>query len=239
MKTTVPETAGSLTPTTSLRKLGATEVNRPRVANPAKPAMAAGTKAGRTDGGTCNRRGRREVPVRSRTVSGISRTPTTAAATRARSTRNTWWSGSGAYCAIRPASSGPLPRPPMLAAVAISVADPDHRRGASSTTAAVAVPVNRPADSPDSTRPAKSSGSPRSKRNDTALSADSTSPASRTGRRPTESDNWPSRSSATMTPTAYTAKITVTMNEEKPNSRWYMRYSGVGSVVPHIATTNA
>ena len=50
--------------------------------------------------------------------------------------------------------SGPRPRPPMFAAVAAS----DARRspGLSSVSAAVAVPVTRPADSPDRTRPTAS-----------------------------------------------------------------------------------
>ncbi len=59
-----------------------------------------------------------------------------------------------AYWASTPARSGPQPRPPMLAAVATKVARAVPPGGASSSTYAVAAPVNRPADRPDSSRPA-------------------------------------------------------------------------------------
>ena len=88
------------------------------------------------------------------TVSGIRDKPTAAAASTPRYTTNTKVVACGAYWANSPATSGPRPRPPMFAAVAAS----DARRspGLSSVSAAVAVPVTRPADSPDRTRPTAS-----------------------------------------------------------------------------------
>ena len=59
--------------------------------------------------------------------------------------------------APRPAAD-PMPRPPMLATVATAAARSRQLGGAASMTAAVAVPVKMPADSPDSTRPTSSSG---------------------------------------------------------------------------------
>lgn len=77
---------------------------------------------------------------------------------------------------------------PMLAAVAAKAARARRSGGASSMTAAVAVPLNSPAAKPDSSRPAKSSGSPFSHRKQTALPAESASAASSTGRRPARSE---------------------------------------------------
>ena len=57
-------------------------------------------------------------------------------------------SGCGAYCTSSPASSGPAPRPPMLATVATAAARARQFGGAASMTAAVAVPVKMPADKP-------------------------------------------------------------------------------------------
>ncbi len=109
----------------------------------------------------------------------------------------------------------------MLAAVAANEARPRRWRGASSITATVAVPVKSPAENPESTRPAKSSGSPPSKRKQSALAAAHPSPASSTGRRPSTSETPPATVSTAITPAAYTAKITVTISEEKPISSWY------------------
>lgn len=187
---------------------------------PANPAMAAAANVARISLGTRSRCGLSGGRPRGRTVSGRASTTAAATATSTRSTTNTSFSGAGAYCASTPASNGPTPRPPRLAPVARRVAARRRRSGASSITITVAVPVARPADSPDRVRPVNSSGSPPARRKHTALRPDNASAASRTGRRPMKSDTCPSSSSATMTPAAYTAKITVTMNEEKPNSRW-------------------
>ena len=72
----------------------------------------------------------------------------------------------------------------MLAAVAISVALPAQAAGASSTTATVAVPVNMPAEIPESTRPSSRGASPPPQRNAQALAAEKTSPRASMGRRP-------------------------------------------------------
>ena len=69
-------------------------------------------------------------------------------------------------------------------------------------TAAVAVPVNRPADSPDSNRPASSTGTESAARNTTALPSAHSVPASSTGRRPMASDQLPKTTNANSTPPA-------------------------------------
>lgn len=90
----------------------------------------------------------------------------------------------------------------MLATVATAGARPRQAGGAASTTAAVAVPVNSPADRPESTRPASSTGTESANRNTTALAIANTTPASSTGRRPTVSDHRPNASNPTSTPPA-------------------------------------
>ncbi len=93
-------------------------------------------------------------------------------------------SGSGAIWASAPASSGPIPSPPMLTMAARSVARARRSGGASSTSAAVAVPVKIPADSPESTRPRNSSGRPWASRNTIELAAATMIPGSSSARRP-------------------------------------------------------
>ena len=74
--------------------------------------------------------------------------------------------------------------------------------GARSTIVAVATPVNTPADTPDSSRPANSAGRLSGIRNTRELAAATPSPGSSTALRPTWSDNRPTSSSAASTPTA-------------------------------------
>lgn len=111
-------------------------------------------------------------------------------------------SGSGAYCTNSPARIGPLLSPPILAMVATAGARVCQRGGADSMIAAVAVPVNNPADSPDSTRPTNSWATVSALRNTTALARAHSVPASSTGRRPMASDQLPKTSSAMSTPPA-------------------------------------
>jgi hypothetical protein len=68
--------------------------------------------------------------------------------------------------------------------------------------AAVAVPVKTPADSPDSTRAATRSSTVSASRNIAALATATTTPPSRTGRRPIASDQRPKTTSAANTPPA-------------------------------------
>ncbi len=93
----------------------------------------------------------------------------------------------------------------MLATVATAAARPRHFGGAASMTAAVAVPVNKPADRPDSTRPTSISCTESAVRNTAALASAATSPAASIGRLPTASDQRPNASSANSTPPAYVA----------------------------------
>ena len=111
-------------------------------------------------------------------------------------------SGAGAYSTSSPAKSGPVPSPPMLATVATAAALVRHFSGAASMTAAVAVPVKMPADSPDKTRPTNSIGTESATRNTAALASANTTPASSTGRRPIASDHRPNANSANSTPPA-------------------------------------
>ena len=69
-------------------------------------------------------------------------------------------------------------------------------------TAAVAVPVNNPADSPESTRATSSTGTESAARNTAALATAHAVPANSIGRRPTASDHRPNTSSAASTPPA-------------------------------------
>lgn len=105
----------------------------------------------------------------------------------------------------------------MLAAVATNVAREAPPYGANSITYAVAAPVNRPADSPESSRPAYSQPSAVAHRKQTALAAENPRPHSSTGRLPTASEAFPVSSSTPMTPKAYTAYTTVTVSSENPN----------------------
>lgn len=93
----------------------------------------------------------------------------------------------------------------MLAAVATNVAREAPPGGDRSITYAVAAPVNSPADSPDSSRPAYSQPSPVAARKHTALAAAQPRPIISTGRLPTVSEALPASSSTPMTPKAYTA----------------------------------
>ena len=96
-------------------------------------------------------RGRRSAHRQRRglTVSGTRNKHTPAAASTARYTSNTRTVGCGPNWAKSPAMSGPRPRPPMFTTVATSDARRLAEAGTSSVSAAVAVPVIRPADSPD------------------------------------------------------------------------------------------
>ncbi len=108
----------------------------------------------------------------------------------------------------------------MLAAVATSVARDAPPGGARSMTYAVAAPVNRPADRPESSRPAYSHPRPSAHRKQTALATANPRPHSSAGRLPTVSEASPARSSTPMTPKAYTAYTTVTISSENPNASW-------------------
>lgn len=141
-------------------------------------------------------------------------------ATRPRCTAYGSSRGSGAYSASSPASSGPQPSPPMLAAVATSVARDPPPGGASSMTYAVAAPVKRLTDRPERSRPAYNQPTASARRKHTALAAANPRPQSSVGRLPTVSEALPARSSTPMTPKAYTAYTTVTVSSENPNFSW-------------------
>ncbi len=138
----------------------------------------------------------------------------------ARYTANTSVVGCGAYWANSPAMSAPRPRPPMFAAVATSDARRPAEAGTSSVSAAVAVPVMSPADSPDTIRPARSTPTSGARMNTTVLSALAPRARASTGLRPAWSEDRPASSRAVSTPAAYTAKISVTMAAAKCHRAW-------------------
>ena len=108
----------------------------------------------------------------------------------------------------------------MFAAVANRAARERQAAGAASTTAVVAVPTKMPADRPDRTRPTSRVPVFSAIRKTTSLVMAAARPASRSGRRPSVSDQRPNASSAAKTPKAYIAKITVDIVIEKPNRSW-------------------
>jgi hypothetical protein len=93
-------------------------------------------------------------------------------------------------------------------------------RGSSSLSAAAAVPVHRPTDSPEITLATSSHTTPCARTKTTELSAAKTSTAESTRRRPIRSESSPKRSNASSVPTAYTAKMTVSIPAEKPHRPW-------------------
>ena len=98
--------------------------------------------------------------------------------------------------------SGPRPRPPIFAAVATSDARRLARAGTSSVSAAVAVPVISPADSPDRIRPANSAPTSGAKMNTIVLSALLARATASTGLRPAWSEDRPASSSVARTAAA-------------------------------------
>ncbi len=200
---TAPATAWLSMPMTPATNDGATAVNSPVTAKPANAAVAPVTKTCRTSAGIDSRWNPMR-PVRS-DVSGASSTAPTASTTNTMCTMNDSCNGCGAYWTRKPASTGPAPKPSMLASVAATAARSRSAGGAASTTAAVAVPVKTPAERPDSSRPIRSSGTLSAIRKITALASANRVPPSNTGRLPMASDQRPNTSSAASTPTAYVA----------------------------------
>ena len=103
-------------PTTCERNDGATAVNNPLTAKPANAAMAAMTNIRAYF--VRHRKSLQPICARARgEVSGTTRIAAAASTTSAMCTMNVKCSGDGAYSTSTPASSGPAPRPPMLATV--------------------------------------------------------------------------------------------------------------------------
>ena len=90
----------------------------------------------------------------------------------------------------------------MFAAVATRDARRLAGAGTSSVSAAVAVPVIRPADSPDTIRAAMSAPRPGARMNTTVLTALAPRAAASTGLRPAWSEDRPASSRVTSTPAA-------------------------------------
>jgi hypothetical protein len=90
----------------------------------------------------------------------------------------------------------------MFTAVATSDARRLADAGTSSVSAAVAVPVIRPADSPDRIRPASSTPTLRARMNATVLSALMPTATASTGVRPAWSEDRPASSRAARTAAA-------------------------------------
>ena len=90
----------------------------------------------------------------------------------------------------------------MFAAVATSDARRAAEAGISSVSAAVAVPVIRPADSPETTRAAMSTPMPGARMNRTVLSALAARATAMTGLRPAWSEDRPASSKVASTAAA-------------------------------------
>ncbi len=90
----------------------------------------------------------------------------------------------------------------MLAAVAASDARRLPEAGTSSVSAAVAVPVTRPADIPDTIRPAISTPTSGARMNTTVLSALAPRATASTGLRPASSEERPASSKVAITAAA-------------------------------------
>ena len=90
----------------------------------------------------------------------------------------------------------------MFAAVAVSEARRPAPAGISSLSAAVAVPVINPADSPDRTRPARSTPSSGAKMNATVLNALTPRAMASTGLGPAWSEDRPASSKVARTAAA-------------------------------------
>jgi hypothetical protein len=84
----------------------------------------------------------------------------------------------------------------------------------------VAVAVIMPTPRPVTNRAISSPGRSGQARNSTAAAASRPSAGSSTRLRPTQSEMWPARIRLVTTPTAYTAKTTVTVNGVKPSRCW-------------------
>ena len=87
-------------------------------------------------------------------------------------------------------------------------------------SAAVAVPVIRPADSPETIRATMSTPMPGARMNRTVLSALAARATAMTGLRPAWSDDRPASSRVMSTAAAYTANVTVTVAAEKCQRPW-------------------
>ncbi len=135
-------------------------------------------------------------------VSGAYATAAAASSTSTMCTAKLSRRGCGAYWTSRPDNSGPIPSAPMLETVATEAARVCQRGGAASMTAAVAVPANRPAENPDSTRPTSRTATESANRNTTPLATANATPANSTGRRPMASDHRPNTTSVNSTPPA-------------------------------------
>ena len=106
-------------------------------------------------------------------------------------------------------------------------------------TAAVAVPVKTPADSPDSTRPTSSSGTESATRNTTALTSANTIPASSTGRRPIGVRPAPERQQREQDAARIRREDDRRRQHLEVHPLAYSAYIGVGSVVPTMIAANA
>ena len=155
MNTTAPATAWLCWWRTPPRNVGASALKMPSTGRQRTPPprrrrtrrgpMLGEAEAGKADG----------EPLTSQHRFGTHATTRAATAKKPRYTSNTSTVGRGKYCANRPAISGPRPSPPVLTTVETMEARRGFAGPSMSVSAAVAVPVMRPAENPDRTRPKK------------------------------------------------------------------------------------
>ncbi len=157
-----------------------------------------------------------------RTVSGDAQTSGTATAITTKCARYGVTSGSGAYCAIRPATSGPNPKPAdsaMAARRAPACASAWSSYGATDSSFTQAEPGAKiaPLAIPARNRPPNSSGVECSPDINTAVAAIDSSTAGRPrARRPYRSDSGPPTSNAGTRPRAYTPNNASAVLAETP-----------------------
>jgi hypothetical protein len=188
--------------------------NNPITANARKLDVPLVANVARTAAGISGRRGRHRVLER---VAGSVLIAAAAGTSNTISTANDRTCGAGAYWASRPASNGPMPRPPTDATVDTSAALRRLPVGSSSVSAAVNGPEAAPSARPCRTRAANSHAVFSAVANTSDPSAASATAGSSTARRPIASDNVPATSSEGMSTAAYAAKMSVTTSGENPN----------------------
>ena len=199
-----PATAWLSIPTTPETNDGATAANSPVTAKPANAAREATTKTARTSGGTDSRC----TPMRPLALRGLRHDEHRHAGQQSQHYVHdeTQVQGRGRVLDEETGQQRPDAQAAhAVATVAIAAARVRHDSGAASMTAAVAVPVKTPADSPDKTRATSNRDTESATGKPLALASANTTPASSTGRLPIASDHLPNASSANSTPPAYVA----------------------------------
>ena len=106
------------------------------------------------------------------------------------------------------------------AGTALLTTEPVRGSGAESMIMAVTVPVAAPTANPCTTRATSRPPTPPGEREEHHPQREEHQRRGGDGRRPTRSDSEPTVSRATSSAATYTAKTTVSVKAERPQSRW-------------------